>query len=90
MFYHQTKNILYVMQFLGHKNIKNTLIYIQTEEALFKSENEWFLCKVASTIEEAKKLIDAGFDYVCEFNGVRMFYKEKMKDGPGKSNSEPG
>jgi len=26
----------YVMGFLGHKNVKNTLIYVQLEEALFK------------------------------------------------------
>jgi integrase len=34
--YHQTKDILYVMQFLGHRNIKKTLIYVQLEETLFK------------------------------------------------------
>lgn len=71
------KDILYVMQFLGHKNIKNTLIYVQLEEALFKNENEEFICKVASTIEEGKLLIETGFDYVCEFDGVKAFRKRK-------------
>jgi hypothetical protein len=33
MGYHRTKNVLYVMQVLGHKNIKNTLFYTQLEEA---------------------------------------------------------
>jgi hypothetical protein len=46
--YHRTKDILYVMQLLGHKNIKNTLIYIQLEEALFKNEVE-YISKVAKT-----------------------------------------
>jgi integrase len=77
MLYHQTKDILYVMQFLGHKNIKNTLIYVQIEEALFKDEDEEFVCKVAGTIEEAKTLIEAGFSYVCEFNDVKLFRKRK-------------
>ena len=77
MLYHQTKDILYVMQFLGHRNIKNTLIYIQLEESLFKDQNEEFICKVASTVEEAKILIEAGFEYVCDFNGAKMFRKRK-------------
>lgn len=77
MLYHQTRDILYVMQFLGHKNIKNTLIYIQLEEALFKDQNEEYICKVASSIEEAKTLIEAGFNYVCELNNVRLFRKRK-------------
>jgi len=77
MLYHQTKDILYVMQFLGHRNIKNTLIYIQLEESLFKDQNEEFICKVATTVEEAKILIEAGFEYVCDFNGAKMFRKRK-------------
>jgi integrase len=77
MLYHQTKDILYVMQFLGHRNIKNTLLYVQLEEALFKEENEEFTCKVAKTIGEAKTLVELGFDYVCEFNGAKLFRKRK-------------
>lgn len=77
MLYHQTKDILYVMKFLGHKTIKSTLIYIQLEEAIFKEENDEFICKAAASIEDAKTLIEEGFDYVCEFNGVKLFRKRK-------------
>ena len=77
MLYHQTKDILYVMRFLGHRNIQNTLIYIQLEEAIFKKENDEFICKTAKTVEEAKTLIEAGFEYVCEFDGVKLFRKRK-------------
>jgi hypothetical protein len=77
MLYHKTKDVLHVMSFLGHKNIKNTLIYIQLEEALFKRENEEFICKVAVTVEEAKTLVEVGFEYVCEFNASRLFRKRK-------------
>jgi len=28
MLYHQTKDILYVKDFLGHKSIDNTMIYV--------------------------------------------------------------
>ena len=75
--YHQTKDILYVMKFLGHKNIKNTLIYVQLEEAIYRSQSDEFICKVAETVEEAKELIEAGFEYVCDFDGVKLFRKRK-------------
>lgn len=78
MLYHQTKDILYVMQFLGHKNINNTLIYIQLEEALFKNMNEEFICKVASTLQETKDLIEAGFEYVCTPPDDLMLFKKRV------------
>ena len=65
------------MQFLGHKNIKNTLKYVQLEEALFKEQNKEFVCKVAKTIEEAKELIELGFEYVCEIQDAKLFRKRK-------------
>jgi integrase len=76
MDYHRTKDVLYVMKRLGHKNIKNTLIYIQLEEALFKDEID-YISKVAKTEAEACVLIEAGFDYVCDFDGHKLFRKRK-------------
>ena len=31
----------------------------------------------AKTADEARKLIEAGFEYVCDFNGVKLFRKIK-------------
>jgi len=73
----QTKDILHVMDFLGHKNIKSTLRYVQLEGVLYQRENEDFICKVASTIEEAKTLIEAGFQFICDFNGAKLFKRRK-------------
>lgn len=77
MLYHPIRDIFYVMQFLDHKHINNTMIYIQHEKTLFKNGNEDFVCKVASTPNEMKELIEAGFEYVCEFNGGKVFRKRK-------------
>jgi len=33
--------------------------------------------KVASSLEEAVKLIEAGFEYVTEYEGKKMFRKRK-------------
>ena len=77
MLYHQTKDILYVTNFLGHKSIKNTLLYIQLEEAIFQKESEEYICKVAGSVDEAKELIELGFEYVTEMEGVKLFRKRK-------------
>ena len=77
MLYHQTKDVLYVMRFLGHRSIKNTLVYIQLEEALFQREAEEYVCKVAETVDEAKALIENGFEYVCELNNIKLFKRRK-------------
>ena len=73
MEYHRTKDILYVMRLLGHKNIKNTLIYTQ----LVTFENDDYICKAATNIREAAELIEAGFEYVCDVASTKLFRKRK-------------
>jgi integrase len=77
MLYHKTKDMYYVMQALGHKNIKNTLLYVQLEEALFQGEQD-FISKVARTEKEICSLVEAGFEYVTEFEGAKIFKKRKL------------
>ena len=73
MEYKRTKDILYVKELLGHVDIKNTLVYTH----LVNFENNEWICKVASTVEEAKQLIEAGFEYVTEIDGKKLFRKPK-------------
>ncbi|HTY75004.1 MAG TPA: hypothetical protein VMD05_05500 [Candidatus Nanoarchaeia archaeon] len=74
--YHQTKDMYYVMLQLGHRNIQNTLLYVQLEEALFQGEAE-YISKVANTQQEICALIDSGFEYVTDFQGAKIFRKRK-------------
>ena len=74
MEYYKTKDILHVMKVLGHRNIKNTLLYTQLVK--FK-ENDEFICKVARTPEEIQELIEAGFEFVLEKDGLAYFRKRK-------------
>jgi integrase len=76
MEYHRTKDILYVKQLLGHKRIENTLKYVQLAEGLFKNEVE-YVSKVAKTEGEACVLVEAGFDFICDINGNKLFRKKK-------------
>ena len=76
--YHQTKDILYVKEFLGHKRIDSTLLYIQIEKAYFEpGHNDEFICKVAKTPDEIKELIETGFEYVTDLNQEKFFKKRK-------------
>lgn len=73
MEYHKTKDILHVMQFLGHRNIKTTLMYTQ----LIDLTEDEYTCKVAETVNEATQLIESGFDYVTDIEGLKLFKKRK-------------
>jgi len=78
MLYHQTKDILYVKEFLGHKRLDSTLVYINIESALFyKGKPEEFHVKIAQTPEEIKGLLEVGFEYVCEKDSLLFFRKRK-------------
>lgn len=73
MEYAKTKDILHVMKMLGHRNIQNTLIYTQ----LVNFESDENHSATATTVEEARKLIEAGFTFVCDMEGVKLFGKRK-------------
>lgn len=73
MEYHRTKDILHVMKTLGYKNIMNTLIYTH----LVDFKNEEYVSRVAWTLEEACKLIEAGFEYICDVDKAKLFRKRK-------------
>jgi hypothetical protein len=40
-------------------------------------ENDDFHSATAKTVEEAQKLVEAGFEYVCCFDHVKVFRKRK-------------
>ena len=77
--YHKTKDILHVKHLLGHKNIQNTMIYIDLETALFNKTNDGFFVRVAHNVKEACDLVEAGFEYVTgEYNdGGKILRKRK-------------
>jgi len=78
MEYHKTKDILHVKKILGHKNIKNTLIYIDYEKAIFgPGATDEFTVRVSSNIQEDRELVEAGFEYVTEREGQKIYRKRK-------------
>jgi len=74
MEYHKTKDILHVMQLLGHRNIQNILIYTQ----LVNFESSDYHSATANTTEQAKQLVETGFEFVCTTpENIMLFRKRK-------------
>ncbi len=72
--YHKTKDILHVMEMLGHRDIKTTLIYTQ----LVSFESDEYNSATAKTTKEAKELLESGFEYICTTpEDVMLFRKRK-------------
>ena len=59
---------------MGHKKIETTLIYTQL---LHLNEEDEYTCKVAQTVEQATTLVENGFQYVTEMDGLKLFRKRK-------------
>jgi site-specific recombinase XerC len=61
------------MRLLGHKSIQNTLIYTH----LISFESDEYHSATASTVDEAKQLVEAGFEFVCDIHDIKLFKKRK-------------
>lgn len=77
MEYHKHPDMDHVRRLLGHKSILNTQMYVNMEKAFFPESSEDYTVKVASTVKEACKLLEVGFEYVTEFDGKKLFRKRK-------------
>ena len=73
MLYAKTRDILLVMRQLGHKKIQNTLIYTQ----LINLQDDEWTCRTATNVKESTALIEAGFEYVTDQDGFKLFRKRK-------------
>ena len=59
---------------MGHRKIETTLIYTQL---LQFERDENYTCELAQTQKEISELIEHGFEYVTEQNGLKFFRKRK-------------
>jgi len=73
MEYHRTKDILHVKERLGHRSLTSTLIYTQ----LISFESDEYHVRTAKTIKEDEELIEAGFEYVTDRDGFKIYRKRK-------------
>jgi hypothetical protein len=61
------------MNLLGHRNIESTLVYTQ----LISFESDEYYSAVAKSVEETRKLLETGFEYVCQKEDIMLFRRRK-------------
>ena len=62
-------------EMLGHRSINSTMIYTHLIEGA--ESNDW-ISKVTRSVKGARALVDAGFEYVKDFqDGLMLFCKRK-------------
>ena len=72
--YRTNGNVLTVQKLLRHKSITSTMKYI----GKIRWKNDEYDVATGTTVEEIKKLAEAGFEKFDEFNGVHVYRKPKM------------
>jgi integrase len=77
MLQHQTHDPLYVRDFLGHKELRSTEIYINIERRLFEPSSDEFTVRVTDKPEDIKMLLEVGFEYVCQKDNLIFLRKRK-------------
>jgi integrase len=75
--YHQTRDPYCDKQFLGHKSLSSTEVYINIERTMFESACDEFTVKVTEKPEEIKALLETGFEFVCEKDNLSFLRKLK-------------
>ncbi len=68
-----SKNIMLVMQRLGHRSITSTIIYTH----LVSFEGDEYHTATSKSLEEDEELLKAGFEYVTERDEVKIYRKRK-------------
>ena len=76
--YHKTKSMQHVKRVLGHKSIMTTQRYVDLYEEIYNDlKPDSYICEIALTAKDAKKLVEQGFEYVAEIEGEQLFRKVK-------------
>lgn len=73
MEYHRTKDILHVKERLGHRSITSTLVYTH----LVNFEGDEYHTATSKSLKEDEELLKAGFEYVTERDGIKIYRKRK-------------
>jgi len=71
--YFKTKDILHVKERLGHISITSTLIYTH----LVNFESDEYHTATSKSLKRDEELLKAGFEYVTERDGNKIYRKRK-------------
>jgi len=72
--YHRTHDPIRVMRHLGHKKLETTMHYLR---GIHLDDEDEYTCRTASNITEDAQLIENGFTYITERDGLKLYRKRK-------------
>jgi hypothetical protein len=55
----------------------NIKIWKESENLVNFERDDQFVCRAVRAVDEAKNLIEAGFEYVCQIGETKLFRKRK-------------
>jgi hypothetical protein len=64
------------MRHLRHKKLETTMHYIRAIILDYEEDDQW-ISRTAKTIEEDMNLVNNGFQYVTERDGIKLYRKRK-------------
>ena len=68
------KDVIGTMRHLRHKKLETTMHYLR---AIVLDQEPEYISRTAKTIEEDMDLINAGFQYITERDGIKLYRKRK-------------
>jgi integrase len=72
--YYKLPDPIAVMRHLRHKKLETTMHYLR---GIATGEEEEYTVKTATNIKEATQLLEAGFTYIQEIDGIKLYRKRK-------------
>jgi len=75
---HQGFDIFDIAAFLGHRDIKNTVVYVHLEKSSYPDGGDDYTSKAVTTKAEKLALIEAGYEFVSiDPDGTQYFRKRR-------------
>lgn len=75
---HQGFDLFDIAAFLGHRDIKNTVLYVHLEKSCYPDAGDDYTAKAVTTQTEKLALIEAGFEFVsADPDGTQYFRKRR-------------
>jgi integrase len=71
--YYKYKDIPLLGYLMGHKNLATTMKYMH----VLNVDDDGWTVRHTQTLEESEKLLEAGFDYITDQDGYKIFRKRK-------------
>ena len=74
---HNHKPLFVVKENLGHKCSTNTEKYVHWNRKFYQEKNDRYHFAAVSTIDRARELIENGYKFVTDTDGMKLFRKPK-------------